>query len=445
MTSFFLNQYTKIFSATQPLLQTSSQGVWSRQLVLTKCLATERCVADLPIVREAESARVTMQELVWAIHLIALPFIFDSLLRAVLLVLRFCWPSRQLETATLPAPGAVLLIAACNEAATIGATVSSLHPLLEEWPGSEIWVVADRSEDLTAVRAREAGATVVERLEGPNGKGAVVRWWLETYRSVWEAKAAVVILDADSRLVPGSLARLGMAMGQGLDAAQAMVAPLATTATGRLAGWSEILMQQIDDVARSRMGWPIPLRGTGMAIRGDLLARLAPTLHTEAEDLELDLLLATADAKIGFVPEAVLLDPKPREPIGASRQRARWFLGQLAVLRGYRREVFSLWGSRAGRSRSRLGDLFLFPLLFLRPKVLLICLRLLLLPAAPGILGLGLLLDLAYYGAGLLVVDRPGQYARDLLSLPIYVWMWARSLGVAILHRGRKGWLRAGR
>jgi hypothetical protein len=45
----------------------------------------------------------------------------------------------------------------------------------------------------------------------------------------------------------------------------------------------------------------------------------------------------------------------------------------------------------------------------------------------------------------LLVVDRPLQYAIDLLSLPIYAWMWARSLGLAILHRGREGWLRAGR
>jgi len=56
-----------------------------------------------------------------------------------------------------------------------------------------------------------------------------------------------------------------------------------------------------------------------------------------------------------------------------------------------------------------------------------------------------LLLDLVYYAAGLLVVDRPRQYALDLLSLPFYLWMWGRSLGVALLHRGRQGWLRAGR
>ena len=402
-------------------------------------------MARLPVIKEIELASAHMQELVWTIHFLALPAILDSLLRAVLVLIRLWARPRPVETATLPASGAVLLIAARNEAETIGATVSSMRPLLEEWPGSELWVVADRSEDLTAARARQAGATVVERLEGPDGKGAVLRWWLETYRPVWEARDAVVILDADSRLLPGSLARLGTVMGQGVDAAQAMVAPQASSAMGRLTGWSEILMQQIDDVARTRMGWPVPLRGTGMAIRGELLARLAPALNTEAEDLELDLLLATANATVRFVPEAVLLDPKPQKADGASRQRARWFRGQLAVLRGYRREILSLWARRTGRSRSRTGDLFLFPLLFLRPKILLICLRLLLLPVAPAIAGLGLLLDLAYYAAGLLVVDRPRQYALDLLSLPVYVWMWARSLGVAILHRGRKGWLRAGR
>ncbi len=390
-------------------------------------------------------ANVTMRELFWAIQLLAFPAILDSVLRFILVVLRFLRRSRGGPASLFPPSGALLLIAARNEAATIGATVSSLRPLLEEWPGSQLWVVADRSEDLTAVHAREAGATVVERLAGPNGKGAVLQWWLKNYRSAWEDKDAVVILDADSRFVPGSLARLGEAMGQGADAAQAMVAPLATTSTGRLAGWSEILMQQIDDVARTRMGWPVPLRGTGMAIRGELLAKLAPALHTEAEDLELDLLLATADAKIRFVPEAVLLDPKPQRAVGASRQRARWLRGQLAVLRDYRGNLCSLWAGRREGSRSRLGDLFLFPLLFLRPKVLLICLRVLLLPFAPLVAGLGLLLDLVYYGAGLLVVDRPRQYALDLLSLPIYLWMWGRSLGVALLHRGRQGWLRAGR
>lgn len=388
-------------------------------------------MARLAIGWEIESASVTMQELVWGIHLLALPAILDSVLRAILAFLRLAWQPREVPPVSLPASGALLLIAARNEDTTIGATVSSLSPLLKEWPGSELWVVADRSEDLTAVRAREAGATVVERLAGPDGKGAVLRWWLESYASVWQSRAAVVILDADSRLLPGSLARLGEAMGRGVDAAQALVAPLATTTTGRLAGWSEILMQQIDDVARTRLGWPVPLRGTGMAIRGELLAQLAPALHTQAEDLELDLLLATADARIQFVPEAVLLDPKPQRAVGASRQRARWFRGQLAVLRDYRREILSLWSRRTGHSRSWLGDLFLFPLL--------------LLPVAPGVAGLGLLLDLVYFRAGLLVVDRPRQYVIDLLSLPIYAWMWARSLVVALFHRGREGWLRAGR
>ena len=402
-------------------------------------------MASLPIDREIASASVIMQELVWGIHLVALPAILDSLLRAMLVALRFLVRPRPVPPAPLPASGALVLIAARNEAATIGATVSSLLPLLKEWPGSELWVVADRSEDQTAGRARESGARVVERRDGPDGKGAVLKWWLETYRTAWEAKSAVVILDADSRLRPGSLARLGQVMAQGADAAQALVAPLACTTTGRLAGWSEILMQQIEDVARTRMGWPVPLRGTGMAIRGELLARLAPVLRTEAEDLELDLLLATADARVQFVPEAVVDDPKPKRLAGASRQRARWLRGQVAVLHDYRRDLLSLLVHRPGHSRSWFGDLFLFPLLFLRPKILFVCLRLLLLPFAPGLAGLGLLLDLAYYGAGLLVVDRPRQYAIDLLSLPIYAWMWGRSLVVAIIHRGREGWLRAGR
>lgn len=81
-------------------------------------------------------------------------------------------------------------------------------------------------------------------------------------------------------------------MDRGADAAQAFVAPLASTTTGRLAGQSEVLMQQIDDWARAACGWPVPLRGTSMAIRSSLLAELSPLLYTQAEDLELRVLLA---------------------------------------------------------------------------------------------------------------------------------------------------------
>src|SRR4029453_15085309 len=124
------------------------------------------------------------------------------------------------------------------------------------------------------------------------------------------------------------------------------------------------LVEQIKEEARRRCGWSVPLRGTGMAFRGGALAGIAPRLRTQAEDLELDVLLASGGNRVDFVPQAVVLDPKPRQSSGASRQRARWFQGQLQVLRSYPREIAT------ALARGGLGAWFLLPPLMLRPKIL---------------------------------------------------------------------------
>lgn len=377
--------------------------------------------------------------------ILAILLLTDTFLRFVLLCLRALKPARPRRPQATTNQGCVVLIAAHEEAGTIGQTVVELKEHLREWPGSSLWVVADRCNDGTAGEAAQAGAQVAVRGAGRLGKGAVIAWWLQRYEAVWRAREAIVILDADSRLVPGSLRALHAAMSDGADAAQVFVAPDARTKAGRLAGWSEVLMQGIDDEARRRCGWPVPLRGTGMALRGELLAELAPRLHTLAEDLELDVLLAANSARVEFVPEAVLLDPKPAQDAGVSRQRARWLQGQLQVLRDYRREFAQ------ALLKGGLGAWFLLCLLMLRPKLLFIGLRLLLLLTAlllPGLFwwaAVGLAMDAAYYLAGAAIVDNPRRYLLDLLAVPRYAAIWFYSFSLTILRRGQRVWLRAGR
>lgn len=352
-------------------------------------------------------------------------------------------PARKPLPSSDSALGCAVLIAAHNEAGTIGPTITDLKKQLFEWPNSSLWVVADRCTDVTANEALEAGAKVATRSAGQLGKGAVVAWWMEHYQAVWRTKAAIVILDADSRLAPGSLSKLRQTMACGADAAQMFVAPDASTTSGRLAGWSEVLMQCIDDEARWRCGWSVPLRGTGMAFRCELLAELAPRLHTYAEDLELDVILASKRARVEFVPEAKVFDPKPQQVSGASRQRARWLQGQLQVLRDYSQEFFHALLSGGT------GAWFLLWLLMLRPKILFIGLRILLLLAGlffPPLIWLallGLILDAIYYLAGAMIVDNPKRYLLDLILVPRYVAMWFYSFGTALIRR--RIWLRAGR
>ncbi len=387
---------------------------------------------------------------------IAVGFVIDSLMRFILLSLRMIRKdasdssSGEREPAETP-NGAVILIASHNEAGTIGSTVADLRKQLDAWPGSRIWVVADRCEDATALEAACAGARVAERKEGPPGKCAVLSWWLESYSREWQQADAIVVLDADSRMAEGSFAALRRVMeNRAIDVAQCFVTPEASSQAGRLAGWSEVLMQRIDDEARSSCGWPVPLRGTGMAFRGSVLAELAPRLHTLAEDLELDVLLSAAGCHVAFVPNAIIRDPKPVKVAGASRQRARWLQGQWQVFRGYTREILSSLITRGP------GAWFLLLLLFMRPKIVFLGLRVLCLPLGffiPGpfliILLVGVFLDLLYYLAGAAFVDAPQRYLRDLLSAPRYLGLWIYSLGITafqqMFRRGQRVWLRAGR
>lgn len=376
---------------------------------------------------------------------IFLLILLDGFLRFVLLCLRLVKPAPPVRSQSATDAGCVVLIAAHNEAGTIGPTITALHDYLPEWPGSTIWVVADRCTDKTANEARQAGASVAERIDGPLGKGAVLAWWLQQHRDSWQAQQSIVILDADSRIASGTLHSLRQAMSGKVGAAQAFVAPDASTTAGRLAGWSEVLMQRIDDEARRRCGWPVPLRGTGMAFRAELLAELAPRLHTLAEDLELDVILAARGTHVAFVPEAVILDPKPRQDEGVSRQRARWLQGQLQVLRDYRREFAQ---ALLGQG---FGAWFLLVLLMLRPKILFLGLRLLFLlvslfvPQLRELALAGLVMDVSYYLVGAAMVDDPRRYLLDLLAVPRYAGIWFYSFAWAMIRRGQRVWLRAGR
>lgn len=365
----------------------------------------------------------------------------DSVTRLGLALLRWMLPEPDASTAA-DVGRAIVLIPARNECISIAETVGSIQSQLSEWPGSRLWVIADNCHDATARVATDAGASVAIREDGRLGKGAVIDWWMTNHAEQWSQSSAIVILDADSRLAAGSLGALRFAVATGADAAQAFVSPLASHTTSRLAGYSEVLMQRLDDEARRRAGWSVPLRGTGMALRTSLLSELAPRLHTLAEDLELDVLLASKRAKVAFVPDAVVFDPKPVASSGVSYQRARWLQGQLQVLRDYWREIFR------SLARAEAGTWILLLLLFLRPKVLFIGLRCIALLVALtfggpwGIAAGALSADAAYYLLGGTVVADRRRYFLDLVAAPHYAALWAFSVCVAAV---RRGWLRAGR
>ena len=380
---------------------------------------------------------------------LSLALLADSAYRALYLLLRLADrrpPSTPAPPPPRTLPPLAVVIAAHDEADVVGATVRGV--LASDYSADRlaVFVVADRCRDATAEVARAAGARVWERPAGAaTGKAAALDWFLRAAAPDLDAYAALVVLDADSQVAPTALAHLAATLAAA-PVVQGFVQPLHPdgAVVAGLAALSEILSQVVDDTARARLGWPVPLRGTGMAFPPRLLAELTPHLHTRVEDTELSVLLAARGIPIAFAPAAVIGDPKPADAGQAARQRARWLQGRVEVYRRYGPLLLRLLLSR------RPGDTALVLTLALRPKTLVVALKAglgLALAAWPTrggrAVGAGLLaataVDLVYYPAGLLVVDRPRVYAAALVRAPLYPLVWLRGVWTAL--RSREAWL----
>ncbi len=338
------------------------------------------------------------------------------------------------------------LIIARDEAALIEATVRRFRAAA---PRTPVCVVADRCTDATAAVARAAGARVLERAGGAAGKGQALAWAVHLAEGVWDDIDGVLVLDADSAVIPGAVERLAAALGTG-SAAQAFVMPQfePTSPVAVLAGYSEWLSQALDDRLRRRLGWSVPFRGTGMALRLDLLRRTSSTLRTRTEDVELTLLVASAGAHIQFVPDAVVLDPKPAGAAEAWRQRARWLQGQREILWFYWRDIIRLAVSGGPAAW------FLLSALLMKPRTAVMLgkggIVLLLDPAVHpavavlrALFAVSLGVDVLRYAAGILLVPTPWRrpILGALLRVPVYVLVWLKAAALSIAGRGP--WYRA--
>jgi cellulose synthase/poly-beta-1,6-N-acetylglucosamine synthase-like glycosyltransferase len=342
----------------------------------------------------------------------------------------------------LPTTGAVdawaVVIPAHNEGMIIGTTVARLRTVS---PAEDLFVVADNCTDDTAGVARQAGAQVWERHRpDERGKGAALRWFLTVAADELEQYDSLAIFDADSIVYEGFFAQAGAALAQGADVVQGFVRPLSGgSPAADLAAYSELLSQYIDDAARTRLGWPVPLRGFGMVFRRQVLGDILPHLQTKVEDIEMSLLLAAQGRSVVFVPEAIVGDPKPASARGVAAQRARWLQGQREVLQHHAGLVGRLLLS------GRPAHVSLVIANLLKPKTLVMPLKALMLALAWLLpsrrarrvwaisAGLALSVDWVYYVLGLRLVENPGRYMRVLAQSPLYFVMWLWSLVLSLI------------
>jgi cellulose synthase/poly-beta-1,6-N-acetylglucosamine synthase-like glycosyltransferase len=314
-----------------------------------------------------------------------------------------------------------VVILARNEASVIGGTLLALSIGLG--PMDQMHVVADHCRDATAHIAHEAGANIYIRENGgPAGKGQALRWWLKQTSDEASPEDIVVVLDADSLVAPNFFDSIRVRMSEGEKVIQTRVEPVVRTSSpvARLAAYSETTEQRVSDAFRSKMGWPVRLRGTGMAFRRGILEEVCSSLSTFVEDVEMTLQLGAQKCPIHFAHETYVADPKPNDQYGAVRQRARWMRGQFQVLRAYFTQIAKLF------ARGPAGWSLLSPLLL-----------------TVGTLGtFSLLIDGGTFLYGLRYASNRREAFFTLAIAPIYLMVWMKSLALSavsgtVWHRVR--------
>ena len=370
--------------------------------------------------------------------------LIDSLFRAVFLGIAL----RRTTEPSLNVPGQgernaiAYLFPAHNEETVIEKSVFGL--------AVPAYVIADYCQDKTAEVARRAGAHVWERAEeGDGGKAGALRWFLRVSAAEIEAYSRFAIFDADSQVASDFCDQLAVSPYDQTPVVQGWVQPIAVSGSSiaRLAAYSEILSQRIDDMARERLGWPVPLRGTGMVFDASLLPALLSDLRTKTEDVEMTIQLVRRGIHPRFHSRAVVGDPKPAGMHGVAAQRARWEQGRRQILRYYWKDLLGLFFS------GHPGTMALSLSLVLRPRALVLSFKVLaavllgitvwsyglVWSALAVMMWLTIIIDGLYYLIGLGFVKERRVYALALFFAPAYLFMWIWSQIWSVVSRS--AWL----
>ena len=324
-----------------------------------------------------------------------------------------------------------IVIPAHDEEPVIGNLLADLAA--QDHPHHEAWVLADRCTDRTVEIARAAGSSVVERTHGPDGKGAALSWYLQS--QPLEADEALVVLDADNRVPADLLTCFSDELDAGHQALQAYLdvsnpdASAVATASA-LSYWASNRMVQL---ARTNLGWPADLGGTGMCLTVGAIDAAGGFGTSLVEDQETGVRLFAAGIPVRWLHYVRVRDEKPATSGVAVRQRSRWAAG--------RAEVASRWVGPLLRMRSLAAfDLALRLRQPSRMGVALISAGL----AVGGVLGLPVSVGLWVTVAAIQVLAplpflaRDGVAARHLVRYPVLVLLPILKIPARLLRQ--RGW-----
>lgn len=215
-----------------------------------------------------------------------------------------------------------VLIPAHNEEESLPAALRSLAA--QDYPAERvrIVVVADNCTDGTANVAADATCLIRDDPRH-SGKGRAVAFGLECLLP--ERPDIVVILDADCELNPAALRLLNDTFDSGAAAVQTEVR--SRNADDDAAGYVAAVGTALDAAVaagRSRLGGSVPLRGTGMAFRREVLERISWSAYGPVEDAEYQSKLRAAGVRVRYCEGAVVSCQAPTSAAALCTQRRRW-------------------------------------------------------------------------------------------------------------------------
>ena len=217
-----------------------------------------------------------------------------------------------------------VLVPAHDEELSLPASLRSLFSA--DYPRDllDVFVVADNCSDRTAAVARDCGATVLERAHATErGKGYALRFGLD---EILKGRPdAVLILDADCQVDASLFRILNDHLANGAEAVQ--VAVVTRNADDGPTGFVGAVGNAFDNLVsagKDRLGLPVPLRGSGMAFRRDVLDLFPWREYGLTEDADYADRLRRGGVRVRFEPAPLVRSETPARRGDLYGQRRRW-------------------------------------------------------------------------------------------------------------------------
>lgn len=231
-------------------------------------------------------------------------------------------------------PPFTVLMPAHDEAAGIGPVIAAAKAQLRSC--DQLIVVADNCTDTTAAIAREAGATIVERVD-PSRRGKAYALDFGRACLMHAPPSVVIVLDADCVAAPGALQLLAAAADANRAVVQALYQLEIQPDSGpieRASAFAFMIRNFVRQRGLQRLSGRAMLQGTGMAFPWSTFESAPLISSSLVEDLQLGLDLFLAGERVIF-DEAALITSPASDRNATMVQRTRWEHGHLSTAASY--------------------------------------------------------------------------------------------------------------